>query len=99
MMPNALLRMRTIIEPWTLIMTAETAHRIMAASTTAEADTLKEFIPDLVTAICDCVQSVSDQCLSKGLISQAMHERVLESRGTSKEQARTLILSSILYSI
>jgi hypothetical protein len=66
---------------------------IMAASRTAEADTLKEFIPDLVTAICDCVQSVSDQCLSKGLISDSTHERVLESRGTSKEQARTLILS------
>ena len=71
--------------------TAEAAvspSMIMAASTTPEADTLKEFIPDLVTAICDCVQSVSDQCLAKGLISQTTHERVLESRGTSKEQAR-----------
>ena len=65
----------------------------MAACTTAEADTLKAFIPDLVTAICDCVQSVSDQCLAKGLISQTTHERVLESRGTTKEQARTLVLS------
>ena len=66
---------------------------IMAASTTAEADTLRAFIPDLVTAICDCVQSVSDQCLAKGLISETTHRQVLESRGTSKEQARTLILS------
>ena len=66
---------------------------IMAASTTAEADTLKAFIPDLVTAICDCVQSVSDQCLAKGLISETTHRQVLESRGTSKEQARTLVLS------
>ena len=77
--------------------TAEAAvppSMIMAASTTTpEADTLKEFIPDLVTAICDCVQSVSDQCLAKGLISQTTHERVLESRGTSKEQARILVLS------
>ena len=62
-------------------------------ATTAEADTLKAFIPDLVTAICDCVQSVSDQCLAKGLISETTHRRVLKSRGTCNEQARTLILS------
>ena len=60
---------------------------------TAEADTLKTFIPDLVTAICDCVQSVSDQCVAKGLITETTHRQVLESRGTSEEQARTLILS------
>ena len=66
---------------------------IMATSTTLEADTLKAFIPDLVIAICDCVQFVSDQCLAKGLISQTTHERVLESRGTSREQARILVLS------
>jgi hypothetical protein len=75
-------------------MTAEAAlppSSDMAASTTAEADTLKA--ADLVTAIFDCVQSVSDQCLAKGLISQTIRERVLVSRGTSKEQARTLILS------
>lgn len=65
----------------------------VCTSTTAEADTLKAFIPDLVTAICDCVQSVSDQCLAKGLISETTHRQVLESRGTSKEQARTLVLS------
>ena len=65
----------------------------MAANTSAEADTLKAFIPDLVTAICDCVQSVSDQCLAKGLISETTHRQVLESRGTSEERARTLILS------
>ena len=72
---------------------AAVSPSMMAAGTTPEADTLKAFIPDLITAICDCVQSVSDQCLAKGLISQTTHERVLESRGTSKEQARTLVLS------
>ena len=87
---------RTITHAHNNYVTAEAAVpscMIMAASTTPEADTLKEFIPDLVTAICDCIQSVSDQCLSKGLISDSTHEQVLESRGTSKEQARILILS------
>ena len=72
---------------------AEVAVSPSMMATTAEADTLKAFIPDLVTAICDCVQPVSDQCLAKGLISETTHRQVLESRGTSNEQARTLILS------
>ena len=71
---------------------AEVAVSPSMMATTAEADTLKAFIPDLVTAICDCVQPVSDQCLAKGLISETTRRQVLESRGTSNEQARTLIL-------
>ena len=54
-----------------------------------EAEVIISFLPDLVTAVSDSVLSVSDQCLAKGLIP----ESVLESGGTSKEKARTLILA------
>ena len=46
-----------------------------------------------MTAISDCVQSVSDQCLAKGLIPDSVYKRVLESGGTSEDKARTLILA------
>ena len=58
-----------------------------------EADVIKTFLPDLVTAISDCVQPVSDQCLAKGLISDSVYKRVLESGGTSEDKARILILA------
>ena len=58
-----------------------------------EAEVIKRFLPDLVTAISDNVQSVSDQCLAKGLITKPVHERVLESGGTSKDRARTLLVA------
>ena len=54
---------------------------------------LKSFLPDLVTAISDIVQPVSDQCLAKGLIPESVYKRVLESGGTSEDKARTLILA------
>ena len=54
---------------------------------------LTSFLPDLVTAISDCVQPVSDQCLAKGLIPDSAYKRVLESGGTSEDKARTLILA------
>ena len=54
---------------------------------------IKSFLPDLVTAISDCVQPVSDQCLAKGLIPDSVYKRVLESGGTSEDKARTLILA------
>ena len=41
----------------------------------------------------DCVQSVSDQCLAKGLIPDAVYKRVLESGATSEDKARTLVLA------
>ena len=46
-----------------------------------------------MTAISDCVQPVSDQCLAKGLIPDSVYKRVLESGGTSEDKARTLILA------
>ena len=58
-----------------------------------EAEVIRSFLPDLVTAISDCVQLVSDQYLAKGLISDSVYKRVLESGGTSEDKARTLILA------
>ena len=54
---------------------------------------IKTFLLDLVTAVSDCVQPVSDQCLAKELIPDSVYKRVLESRGTSEDKARTLILA------
>ena len=54
---------------------------------------ITSFLPDLVTAISDIVQPVSDQCLAKGLIPESVYKRVLESGGTSEDKARTLILA------
>ena len=58
-----------------------------------EAKVIEGFLPDLVIAISDCVQPVSDQCLAKGLIPDSVYKRVLESGGTSEDKARTLILA------
>ena len=60
---------------------------------TMEVEVIKSFLPKLVTAISDCVQPVSDQCLAKGLTSDSVYKRVLESGGTSEDKARTLILA------
>ena len=58
-----------------------------------ETEIIETFLPDLVTAISDNVQSVSDQCLAKGLIAKQVHERLLESGGTSKDRARSLLVA------
>ena len=62
----------------------------MATKTTIESETLETFLPDLVTAICDDVQRITDQCLSSGLISDSTRRRILELKG-SEDQARSLI--------
>ena len=36
---------------------------------------IEKFLPDLVTAISDSVQPVSDQCLAKGLIPDSVYKR------------------------
>ena len=54
---------------------------------------ITSFLPDLVTAISNIVQPVSDQCLAKGLIPESVYKRVLESGGTSEDKARTLVLA------
>ena len=55
------------------------------------AEVITSFLPELVTAVRDCVQSVSDQCLAKGLTTPSVHDKIQESRETSKDKARTLI--------
>ena len=58
-----------------------------------EAKLIDSFLPELVTAISDYVQPVSDQCLAKGLIPDSVYIRVLESGGTSEDKARILVLA------
>ena len=58
-----------------------------------EGEVIHSFLPDLMTAVSDIVLSVSDQCLAKGLINETVYKRVLESRATSEDKARTLILA------
>lgn len=57
---------------------------------TVESETLEAFLSRLVTAICDDVQRITDQCLSTGLISDSGRRKILELRG-SEDQARALI--------
>jgi hypothetical protein len=57
---------------------------------TVESETLEAFLPDLVTAICDDVQRITDQCLASGIISDSRRRRILEAKG-SEDQARALI--------
>ena len=54
---------------------------------------IEKVLPDLVTAISDIVQLVSDQCLAKRLIPESVYRRVLESGGTSEDKARILVLA------
>ena len=54
---------------------------------------INRFLPGLVTAVSDCVQPVSDQCLAEELISESVYDMVLELRETSKDKARALILA------
>ena len=61
----------------------------------SHASIIKSFLPDLVTAISDCVQPVSDQCLAKGLIPDSVYKRVLESGGTSDDKTRNLVLAMV----
>ena len=60
-----------------------------------ESSVLRRFLPDLVTAISDCVHSVSDRCLAEGLIPESIYRRVLESGGTSEDKTRSLLLAVI----
>ena len=60
-----------------------------------ESSILRRFLPDLVTAVSDCVHSVSDRCLAEGLIPESIYRRVLESGGTSEDKTRSLLLAVI----
>ena len=80
---------------WLDLLTHTALKKLHAAGSIhdMEAEVIKSLLPDLVTAISDCVQPVSDQCLAKGLISDSVYKRVLESGGTSEDKARTLLLA------
>ena len=67
--------------------------RCSVSLTSMAAKVICSFLPNLVTAISDCIQPVSDQCLAKGLTPESVYKRVLESGGTSEDKARTLILA------
>ena len=43
-----------------------------------------------MTAVCDDVQRITDQCLASGIISDSRRRRILEAKG-SEDQARALI--------
>ena len=60
-----------------------------------ESKVIRCFLPDLVTAVSDCVHSVSDRCLAEGLIPDSTYRRVLESRETSEDKTRYLLLAVI----
>ena len=59
------------------------------------AEILTTFTPELVFAICDRVQDVSDHCLGKQIISIEVYEKILQSTTTSDnaERARTLLIA------
>ena len=57
---------------------------------------LTTFTPELVLAICDHVQVVSDHCLGKQIIISEVYEEILRSTTTSdgtKHAARTLLIA------
>ena len=58
------------------------------------AQILQEFTPKLVTAFGPRIQSLLDQLLAKGLITDEVYQRVLESNVSSKDKARN-VLSAI----
>ena len=58
-----------------------------------EAEVINTFFSDLVTAVCDDVHSLSEHCLSKGLITDSVLREIHESGGTREHKARTLLLA------
>ena len=57
------------------------------------ATVIQKFFPTLIKTVSDCIQSVSDQYLAKGLIPDSIYNSVRESGGTSEDNTRTLILA------
>ena len=60
---------------------------------------IRVFTPKLVSAISSCVMSVSDECLAKGLLTDAAHKRLLESVHTDSEDKVRFLLQAIKSSI
>ena len=53
-------------------------------SVAMEAEIIKSLLPDLVTAISDIVQPVSDQCLAKGLYQNQFTKECWSQEGPVK---------------
>ena len=49
------------------------------------------FYPDLVSALMPCVNSVSDYCISVGLISEDTYDNIIQLDLTNKDKARILL--------
>ena len=58
-----------------------------------EAKIIEKFTSTLVTAICDSVQSVTEECLAKGLISPETFSNIMKSTAISNDKTRNLIES------
>ena len=56
-----------------------------------EHEIIKVHTPKLITAICDCVNEVSDHCLAKGLITGDTYDKMLVSEKLSTDKARILL--------
>ena len=58
-----------------------------------EAKIILQNLPQLISAVSACVQSVSDHCFSGSLIEETTYRKIMESVGTDTEKARILILA------
>jgi hypothetical protein len=53
---------------------------------------IEKFTPKLVVAVCDCVRSVADECMAKGLVSVEIHGDInIQSTMTNEDKTRKLI--------
>ena len=59
------------------------------------AQILQEFTPKLVTAFSSCIQSLLDQFLAKGLITDEAYDKILESTSQSSKDKARIVLSDI----
>jgi hypothetical protein len=56
-----------------------------------EAKIIEKFTPTLVVAVCDCVRSVADECMARGLILRETCDDIQESTVTSVDKTRKLL--------
>ena len=64
----------------------------VALKMATETKVLTKFTSKLVTAICDCVQSVAEKCHSRGIVPDSVYTSVITTGGqTNKDKARVLV--------
>ena len=59
----------------------------------AAQDIISVFTPDLVVAISEVVNTVSDECLSEGLITRGLYKKLLHPNSGSANKARHLLVA------